>query len=50
MLCIRLPSPWLLQVVNGDGLSYFFDGHHLYVKLVDPGSRETQVGWALLRS
>lgn len=29
-------------MVNGDGLSYYFDGHHLFVKLVDPGNQETQ--------
>ncbi|PRW44355.1 G8 domain-containing [Chlorella sorokiniana] len=32
----------LSQVVSGDGLSYYFDGHHLFVKLVDPGNQETQ--------
>lgn len=32
-------------MVSGDGLSYFFDGHHLFIKLVDPGNSETQVGW-----
>jgi hypothetical protein len=37
-----LPTP--PQVVSGDGLSYYFDGHHLFVKLVDPGNQETQVG------
>ncbi|KAI7839068.1 hypothetical protein COHA_007210 [Chlorella ohadii] len=30
------------KVVEGDGLSYYFDGHHLFVKLVDPGNGETQ--------
>ncbi|KAI3430644.1 hypothetical protein D9Q98_005237 [Chlorella vulgaris] len=32
----------LNQVVSGDGLSYFFDGQHLFVKLVDPGNTETK--------
>ena len=32
------------QVLEGDGTLYCFDGHHLFVKLVDPGDPDTQVG------
>ncbi|KAI3428632.1 hypothetical protein D9Q98_007455 [Chlorella vulgaris] len=30
------------EVVSGDGLSYYFNGRHLFIKLVDPGNSETQ--------
>lgn len=40
--------PLQVQVVDGDGLSYYFDGHHLFVKLVDPGNGETQVWQACI--
>ncbi|KAL4433088.1 hypothetical protein ABPG77_006515 [Micractinium sp. CCAP 211/92] len=32
----------LQQMLAGDGLLYFFDGHHLFIKMVDPGNSETQ--------
>ena len=31
------------QVLLSDGLSYFFDGRRLFLKLVDPGNSETKV-------
>lgn len=37
------------QVVNGDGLAYFFDGRRLYIKMVDPGNSETQASLLLLQ-